>query len=368
VTAVRLEGLTKLYGDVAAVDDVTLEVREGEFLVLLGPSGCGKTTTLRLVAGFVEATRGAIRLGGRDVTRVPPHRRNIGLVFQNYALFPHLSVFENVAFGLRRRRVAGPEIAARVRRALGLVRLEGFESRLPRELSGGQQQRVAIARAVAIEPDVLLLDEPLSNLDAKLRHEVRSELRRLQKTLTITTIMVTHDQDEAMAVADRLAVMGRGRIQQVGAPAEVYRSPANRFVASFIGRGNFLEASPAPGGGGFALASGLVLASGGRAEAGARTVMIRPEAVEVAAEPLPGPNGFAATVEAAAFLGASWELELKLDGGGERLMAAVPAGADAEDWPTGRRVFVRVQPGSVVGIRDPGPPSPSAASTEEKPP
>jgi ABC-type Fe3+/spermidine/putrescine transport system ATPase subunit len=246
VTAVRLENLTKLYGETAAVDGVSLEVGEGEFLVLLGPSGCGKTTTLRLVAGFVEATRGAIRLGGRDVTRVPPHRRNIGLVFQNYALFPHLSVFENVAFGLRRRRVAEPEVAVRVRRALGLVRLEGFETRLPRELSGGQQQRVAIARAVAIEPDVLLLDEPLSNLDAKLRLEVRSELRRLQKTLTITTIMVTHDQDEAMAVADRLAVMDGGRIQQVGAPAEVYRSPANRFVASFIGRGNFMEAVSAP--------------------------------------------------------------------------------------------------------------------------
>ncbi len=361
MTAVRLDRLTKLYGETAAVDDVTLDVREGEFLVLLGPSGCGKTTTLRLVAGFVEATRGAIRLGERDVTREPPYRRNIGIVFQNYALFPHLSVFENVAFGLRRRRVAEAEIGARVRRALGLVRLEGLEGRLPRQLSGGQQQRVAIARAVVVEPDVLLLDEPLSNLDAKLRHDVRLELRRLQKTLGVTTVMVTHDQDEAMAVGDRLAVMGNGRIEQVGAPAELYRSPANRFVASFIGQGNFLDASLAPGG--FALASGLFLASE-RAAAGAGTVMIRPEAVEIAPEPLSGPNTFHATIEAAAFLGASWDLELRLQSG-ERLTALVPAPrADAEAWPAGRRVFARIDPASVVGMADPGRPAASAIHEE----
>ncbi len=348
MTAVRLDRLTKLYGQTAAVDDVTLEAREGEFLVLLGPSGCGKTTTLRLVAGFVEATRGAIRLGGRDVTREPPYRRNIGLVFQNYALFPHLSVFENVAFGLRRRRVPEAEAAARVRRALGLVRLEGFEARLPRQLSGGQQQRVAIARAVVIEPDVLLLDEPLSNLDAKLRHDVRQELRRLQKALGTTTVMVTHDQDEAMAVGDRLAVMGSGRVEQVGTAAELYRSPANRFVASFIGRGNFFDASPAEGGG-FVLPSGLRLAGGDGHAGAAGTVMIRPEAVEVSAEPLPGPNAFPATVEAAAFLGASWELELAF-GGGERLVATVPAARGGGGWTAGERVFARVDPASVVGI------------------
>ena len=366
MTAVRLERLTKLYGEAAAVDDVTLEVREGELLVLLGPSGCGKTTTLRLVAGFVEATRGTIRLGARDVTREPPYRRNIGLVFQNYALFPHLTVFENVAFGLRRRRVAEAAVGERVRRALGLVRLDGFEGRLPRQLSGGQQQRVAIARAVVIEPDVLLLDEPLSNLDAKLRHDVRLELRRLQKALGITTVMVTHDQDEAMAVGDRLAVMGGGRVEQVGTPAELYRSPANRFVASFVGRGNFLEASPAPGG--VVLASGLALASE-HAKAGAGAVMIRPEAVEVGPAPLPGPNGFAATVEAAAFLGASWDVELRLDSG-ERLMATVPAArADAEGWVPGRRVFARVEPASVVGVPDPERPAlPAASATPEETP
>ena len=363
MTAVRLDRLTKLYGATAAVDDVTLEAREGELLVLLGPSGCGKTTTLRLVAGFVEATSGTIRLGGRDVTREPPYRRSIGLVFQNYALFPHLTVFENVAFGLRRRRVAEAEIGARVRRALGLVRLDGFEGRLPRQLSGGQQQRVAIARAVVIEPDVLLLDEPLSNLDAKLRHDVRLELRRLQKALSITAIMVTHDQDEAMAVGDRLAVMGSGRIQQVGTPAELYRSPANRFVASFVGRANFLDASPAPGG--FVLASGLALASE-HASASAGTVMIRPEAVEVAAEPRPGPNQFPATVDAAAFLGASWDLELALDGG-ERLMATVPAArAGTEDWSSGRRVFVRVDPAAAVGI--PGSERPATPAHHEETP
>src|SRR5690349_18153970 len=210
MATVSLDRVTKRYGEVAAVDGVTFEAAEGEFLVLLGPSGCGKTTTLRLIAGFAETDEGSVRIGGRDVTREPPYRRNLGVVFQNYALFPHLTVFENVAFGLRRRHIDKTDLAARVQRALTLVKLEDFDQRLPRQLSGGQQQRVAIARALVIEPDVLLLDEPLSNLDAKLRLDVRQEIRRLQKALKITTIMVTHDQDEAMSMGDRLVVMNRG--------------------------------------------------------------------------------------------------------------------------------------------------------------
>ena len=221
MTKLALRGLTKRFGEVAAVDGVDLAIEPGEFVSLLGPSGCGKTTTLRMIAGFIEATAGAVRIGARDVTNDPPYRRNVGFVFQNYALFPHLSVAENVAFGLRRRRRPEREIAERVGRALALVKLEGFAARMPRQLSGGQQQRVAIARALVIAPDVLLLDEPLSNLDAKLRRDVRAELRRLQKLSGITTVMVTHDQDEAMSIGDRLVVMDHGRVQQIGTPLSV---------------------------------------------------------------------------------------------------------------------------------------------------
>lgn len=212
----QLHNVTKRYGDFHAVRDVTLDVPDGEFLVLLGPSGCGKTTTLRIIAGFVEATAGTVLLGGRDVTTLPPWKRNAGLVFQNYALFPHLTVAENVAFGLEMRKVAKPDIAPRVADALRLVRLGHLGERLPRQLSGGQQQRVALARALVFKPDVLLLDEPLSNLDAKLRQEVRIEIRELTRELGLTTIMVTHDQEEALTMADRLVVMNDGSVRQLG--------------------------------------------------------------------------------------------------------------------------------------------------------
>ncbi|MDN3713610.1 ABC transporter ATP-binding protein [Paracoccus cavernae] len=238
---VEIAGLTKTYGTFRAVTDFGLSVRDGEFLIFLGPSGCGKTTTLRMLAGFIEPDGGQVTLGGRDITHAPPHRRNIGLVFQNYALFPHLSIFENVAFGLRRRKQPEAEIRKRVTDALELVELGHLGDRLPKQLSGGQQQRVAIARAIAIRPDILLLDEPLSNLDARLRLQVRDELRNLQKTLGITTIMVTHDQEEAMSVGDRLVLMRAGMIEQVGTAQELYYQPANRFVADFIGRTNFLS-------------------------------------------------------------------------------------------------------------------------------
>src|SRR5436305_14080808 len=219
--------LTKRYGDFHAVRDVSLSVADGEFLVLLGPSGCGKTTTLRMVAGFIEPTAGHVKLAGADVTRLPPWKRNTGMVFQSYALFPHLSVADNVAFGLRMRKLPQTRIAAKLTEVLRLVRLEGLANRLPRELSGGQQQRVALARALVIEPDILLLDEPLSNLDAKLRHEVRVEIRELQKELGLTTVMVTHDQEEALTMADRLVVMCNGQVHQVGSQRDLYENPAN---------------------------------------------------------------------------------------------------------------------------------------------
>src|SRR6476619_3546420 len=244
----QLTALTKTYGDVRAVAGVDLDIGEGELVVLLGPSGCGKTTTLRMIAGFVAPTAGEIRLGGHDITRQPPWKRNTGLVFQSYALFPHLTAAENVAFGLRMRNLPQPRIDAKLAEALRLVRLEGLGDRLPRELSGGQQQRVALARALVIEPDILLLDEPLSNLDAKLRAEVRVEIRELQKKLGLTTVMVTHDQEEALTMADRLVVMSHGKVQQVGSQRELYEHPVNAFVAGFVGRTNFVRGQvEAPG-------------------------------------------------------------------------------------------------------------------------
>ncbi|UCH31287.1 MAG: ABC transporter ATP-binding protein [Candidatus Bathyarchaeota archaeon] len=232
---VKLENLVKAFGSVIAVDGVSLQISKSEFFTLLGPSGCGKTTTLRMIAGFNQPDNGEIYFNDRLMNYVPPDKRNTGMVFQNYALWPHMSVFKNVSFGLEMRKIPGQEIKERVKAALNLVGLGGFADRTPDQLSGGQQQRVALARALVIEPDVLLLDEPLSNLDAKLRVEMRKEIKSLQKKLAITTIYVTHDQKEALAVSDRLAVMGIGKIVQVGAPSEIYSNPKNRFVASFIG-------------------------------------------------------------------------------------------------------------------------------------
>ena len=240
MSGLRLEDLTKRYGDVTAVDRLSLEIGEGQLLALVGPSGCGKTTVLRMVAGLIEPDGGRVRLGGADITNTPVHKRNLGLVFQSYALFPHMTVHENIAFGLQRRGVRGAMLETGVARALAMVRLDGLAARKPRELSGGQQQRVALARALAISPQVLLLDEPLSNLDASLREEMRAEIRRLQQELRITTLFVTHDQAEALTMADRIAVLKAGRLEQIGTPEEIYRRPANGFVASFVGRANFI--------------------------------------------------------------------------------------------------------------------------------
>lgn len=237
-----LENVTARFGrSFTAVDDVSFGLEEGRFLCLLGPSGCGKTTTLRVIAGFVTPDKGRVRVGGRDFTRLPVHRRNLGLVFQNYALFPHLSVAENVAFGLRMRRLSSARIAARSEEMLRLVALEGLGQRMVNQLSGGQQQRVALARALAIEPSVLLLDEPLSNLDALLRLRMRAELKRLQQKLGVTTVFVTHDQEECFAVADEVIVLNKGRIVQQGSPQEVFNRPRTRFVAEFVGFENLFR-------------------------------------------------------------------------------------------------------------------------------
>jgi spermidine/putrescine transport system ATP-binding protein len=238
---VRLDRVTKRFGDVTAVDDLTLEVEDGEFFSLLGPSGCGKTTTLRMIGGFEEPTAGGISLAGRDVTDLPAYRRDVNTVFQSYALFPHLSIFDNIAFGLRRRKTGGGEVDRRVKEALQLVDLPGYEKRKPSQLSGGQQQRVALARALVNHPKLLLLDEPLGALDLKLRKQMQLELKRIQRDVGITFLYVTHDQEEAMTMSNRLAVMRFGRIEQIGVPADVYEHPGTEFVAGFLGASNLLD-------------------------------------------------------------------------------------------------------------------------------
>lgn len=306
----QLTSLSKSYGDVVAARGVTLDVAQGEFLVLLGPSGCGKTTTLRMIAGFVEPTRGSVAIGGRDVTRDPPWKRNTGLVFQNYALFPHLTVGQNVAFGLEMRGMGKADIEGKVTEALRLVRLEHVAPRFPRQLSGGQQQRVALARALVFRPDVLLLDEPLSNLDAKLRNNVRVEIRRLQQRLGITTVMVTHDQEEALTMGDRLAVMRDGTIHQIGSQQDLYERPADHFVADFIGRSSFLrgtmdgEVLRTPG--------GLAVRCAAARE-GDTVMALRPERVSIG---LPATNGtdnvFSGEVAFVSYLGSLIEVHVRL--------------------------------------------------------
>src|SRR2546423_5602584 len=323
----RLEliNLSKLYGEHAAVAGVTLDVADGEFLVLLGPSGCGKTTTLRMIAGLVEPSGGATRIGGTDVTWLPPWRRNTGMVFQSYALFPHMTVAESVALGLEMRKLARADIEVRARAALRLVRLENFAARLPRQLSGGQQQRVALARALAIRPDVLLLDEPLSNLDAKLREEVRIEIRELQRQLGLTTIMVTHDQEEALTVADRLVLMADGEIRQIGTQRDLYERPADRFVAGFVGRSTFLDGRvTAPGQ--FETAGGLQLKCR-NGMSGPAWLLLRPERLH-----LGGANGMdnamPGRVEFVSYLGAVLELHVRLSPVG-RVVMQLPNRGDA---------------------------------------
>ncbi len=297
---------------VTAVDAATLRISPGEFLTLLGPSGCGKTTTLRMIAGFEFPTSGRIVLDGKDIATVSADKREMAMVFQSYALFPHLTVFENVAYGLRIRRMNNDAVAEKVKNTLFLVGLEGKDRRRPSELSGGQQQRVALARAMAIEPRVLLFDEPLSNLDAKLRVSLRAEIRRLQKQLGITSVYVTHDQAEAMALSDRIVVMNAGRIEQAGTPDEIYARPTSRFVADFIGRANFLPAEVlelGPSGATVRVAGTVIggIPADPAVKAGAfGTVVVRPQAMQVSATG----EGYPARVRTATYLGNMVEYEL----------------------------------------------------------
>lgn len=278
----EVETLEKRYGHFTpSVSNLSFSLGQGELLGLLGPSGCGKTTTLRMISGLVQATSGKIKVGGQDVTRLPTYRRNMGVMFQSYALFPHMTIAENIAFGLQMRKVPSADIARRVESALAMVRLDGVAGRKPRELSGGQQQRVALARALVVEPDILLLDEPLSNLDAKLRDSMRNEIRDIQQRLRMTTVFVTHDQTEAMAICDRIIVMNRGKLEQIGSPHDIYETPATPMVADFVGRINRLEGQRRNDG---AIALGnSVIRTETRGAAGRVLVMIRPHRIALAA-------------------------------------------------------------------------------------
>jgi spermidine/putrescine transport system ATP-binding protein len=326
---VELLGVTKVFGDTPAVRDLTLHVQHGTFFSLLGPSGCGKTTTLRLIAGFEQPTSGQVIIGGTDVAGLPPYRRDVNTVFQHYALFPHMSVADNIAYGLRQRGAGRAEIQRRVAEALQMVRLPGADRRRPAELSGGQQQRVALARALINRPTVLLLDEPLSALDLKLRKEMQSELKTLQQSVGITFIYVTHDQDEAITLSDRMAVMNAGRLEQEGTPAEIYERPRTRFVADFIGLTNFLDgtvresAAAAPDGAAAArvvveTALGAVTCAGWQPDVrrGERvTLTLRPEKIRLlaaGAEPGPGWNVLAGIVTQATFLGPQNEYRVRV--------------------------------------------------------
>jgi len=291
---ISIRNVTKRFGDLVAANDITLEIEKGEFFTLLGPSGCGKTTLLRCIAGFLDHEQGQISFGDRRVDRIPTHKRGVGMVFQNYAVFPHLSVQDNVKYGLKARKVPAREQEDRARQTLALVRLEGLEDRLPNQLSGGQLQRVAIARALVIEPEVLLMDEPLSNLDAKLRVEMRGEIRLLQQKMGITTIYVTHDQEEALSISDRIAVMEYGIVRQVGKPWEVYVQPKDAFVAGFIGTTNMFDSEVQKSEGDLFVARcggvsfGLPL-SEGVAQGSQVQIALRPEAITICdiADPVP---------------------------------------------------------------------------------
>jgi ABC-type Fe3+/spermidine/putrescine transport system ATPase subunit len=336
--ALRVEGIRKSFGAGDALSGITLDFATGGFNTLLGPSGCGKTTLLRIVAGFEMPDAGRVWIGGADRTGEPAWRRRIGFVFQSYALWPHRSVFENVAYGLRLRGLARADVGVRVAAALAAMGLEDAGSRSPGQLSGGQQQRVALARALVLEPDLLLLDEPLSNLDARLRVEMRREIRRVQQDLGVTTVYVTHDQEEALELSDVIAVMSRGRVEQVGAPADVYARPRSETVARFLGTVTLLDAVALPDG--RVRAAGQDVPVEGPAAEGLVRVGVRPEQVEVHAHPIDGAS--AAIVRECAYLGHAFRVRVAIPDGPELLALAREAAAP------GQTVWIRIRAAALL--------------------
>jgi iron(III) transport system ATP-binding protein len=348
---VEFEKVSLAYGKTRVLTEVSIMIEPGEFFALLGPSGSGKSTLLRLLAGFLRPQAGAIRVGGEDVTRVPPWERDIGMVFQNYALWPHMTVRQNVAFGLEERRIPRAEVERRATAALELVGLGEFGARRPGQLSGGQQQRVALARTIAVEPKVLLLDEPLSNLDAKLRIYMRAELLALQRKLGITTIFVTHDQEEALSISDRVAVLDQGVIQQVGTPVELYDTPANRFIAHFVGTINLLRGTIETRGGATVFRSdtlGAFTIDAATASAGPAEIAIRPHALQLVAPGTPldgGRSGLEGTVAEREFLGEFVRYNVKV--GTAELVVDQPHYMGERGFAPGARVKVGINPAQV---------------------
>ena len=364
---VELVDLVKTFEDVVAVDHVSVKVRPGEFFSLLGPSGCGKTTTLRMIAGFERPTQGQILLDGVDMAQTPPHKRQVNTVFQSYALFPHLNVYDNVAFGLRYKSGARPARDV-VPEALARVRLEGMEKRKPSQLSGGQQQRVALARALVLDPAVLLLDEPLGALDAKLRKALQIELKGLQENLGITFIYVTHDQEEALTMSDRIAVMSGGSIEQLGTPQNVYEEPSTAYVADFLGTSNLMNGRSLGrnGGGSCVVQFGdlKLEAMGGDVEAtGDVLLVIRPERVDVEAHGAPGANRIPGMVERVVYVGASTQLIIRLLSG-ESLQAMLPSRASSSSFAQGTPVSVHLPSDALRVLASTGS-QPRGTATEE---
>lgn len=354
---VELKNVTKCFGNFTAVADVSLSIRAGEFLTLLGPSGCGKTTLLRMISGFETPTSGRVHIDGQDVTELPPYRRNVNQVFQNYALFPHLTVQENIAFGLRMQKRRKSEIAERVKGAAELVSLTGLESRMPHELSGGQRQRVALARALVCEPKVLLLDEPLSALDAKLRHRMQVELKHLQKKVGITFVFVTHDQEEALTMSDRIAVVNKGRIEQIGSPSEIYHSPSSAFVADFVGQTNILSAELLGEEGAYIrvrLAPGVeVSMERDRVPPGLSRflVSVRPEKIHLSKRKPETGDVFDAVITEELFMGITDQLSLRTEHGLELTAIVANESAVQEALHEGDTVFCALHPSDIVLVK-----------------
>jgi spermidine/putrescine transport system ATP-binding protein len=351
---VDLSNVTKRFGAVTAVDSISIGVRQGEFLTLLGPSGCGKTTLLRIIAGFESPDQGRVILGGTDVTKLPPYRRDVTTVFQHYALFPHLDVFDNVAFGLERRRLPREQIRKQVRDALELVRLEGLDHRQPTELSGGQKQRVALARALVLEPRVLLLDEPLAALDLKLRKQMQLELKGLQQRVGISFVYVTHDQEEALTMSDRIVVMNAGRVEQIGTANEIYETPATEFVAGFIGVSNILEGTVESVRDELAIVDvggWQISARGNEVRPGDRVrVMLRPEKLRLTTEP--GNGAIKGTIDSAVYLGESTQWMIAIEG--DRVFTVLEQNQrrhQSTHERIGETVFIAWEPESAVMLR-----------------